>query len=111
MNAVDRVNHEEGYIGITEAARMAGLDPKVMRRRLRVLNAKFGMVLFRFSDAVNGKLWTTPQALRRVMPERFDEVSHLDLIELRGLITELQQRAHRTERRLGRLEHERRKVG
>lgn len=99
MNAIERYNQDEGYISIAHAGKLAGIPAWVMRRRLKTLHRRHGQVLFRFTDGKNSKLWTTPQALRRVMPERFEEVSELDLIELRTLLLEAQHRIYREERR------------
>jgi hypothetical protein len=104
MSAADQHNRDEGYVGISQAARLAGMPTWLMRRRLKSLHRRHGQVLFRFTDGKNSKLWTTPQALRRVMPERFDEVSELDLIELRTLLLEAQHRIAREERKRAVLE-------
>ena len=94
-----------GYIGVAHAARLAGLNPRRMRLRLKALHRRHGGgVLFRFAEGRNAKLWTTPQALRKVMPERFDEVSELDLIDLRSRTLALESRVTRAEKRIQRLE-------
>lgn len=100
----ERHDEDEGYIRIAKAARLAGMKPRRMRSRLRALQRKHGGVLFRFGDAPNSPLLTTVVALRRLMPERFDEVSELDLIELRSMLLEAQQRIGRLERKVANLE-------
>lgn len=93
-----------GYVSIRLAAEVAGVDRRLMRRRLQMLNEEFGGILFRFSDAPNAKLWTTPAALREHMPERFAEVTSLDLLELRASNQELAARVARLEKKLSRSE-------
>lgn len=89
-----------GYISVRDAARLAGVDVRLMRQRLQVLHEEHGNILFRFSDAQNAKQWTTPIALKTHMPERFAEVTALDLLEFRAQLLELGKRVGRLEKRV-----------
>lgn len=90
---------EAGYIGIREATRLAGLNRKTVLRKLRRVHRRTP-VLFKFSEAPNAKLWTTPDAMRLAFPERFGEMPQLDVLELRQMVMELEQRTAALERKV-----------
>lgn len=88
-----------GYISIADAAKAAGLDRRAMRKLLKQKHKRHGGVLFRLGEGRNSKFWTTPAALQKIMPERFAEVTELDLLELRQLSTKVERRLALLERR------------
>ncbi|HEY3496032.1 MAG TPA: hypothetical protein VGK73_15145 [Polyangiaceae bacterium] len=103
------VEHESGAatrgdIGVNDAARLFGQNPRTFRKALQVFHEQHGSALYRYSEAPNGKLWTNWPALRRFRPAWFTgeetlEVSALDVLELRQLVTDLGRRVMRLERR------------
>lgn len=89
-----------GYLSIADAAKAAGLDRRALLKFLKRKHRELGGVLFRIGTGNNSKYWTTPAALKRIMPERFEEVTEFDLADLHLTLRGVSRRTEALEKRL-----------
>lgn len=91
--------HLDRHRSIAEVAKLSGVPFQQMKRRLlRIHNDSGGQLLQKLSRSPRGKWYVTIRAIKKVMPEIFDERPYT-----RDEVAELHRKQRVTERKLDEL--------